>query len=80
MILYRLTEDCRWLNLLEGSCITEEKYDKVYFTDKSLFEPIQEYEKKDMIEYDDSEYCLLNGIECVLFYTQKELEKFLEKI
>lgn len=51
MILFRLTEDCRWLNLLEGSCVTEEKYSTVYFSDKVLFEPIQEYEISDMIKY-----------------------------
>lgn len=80
MILYRLTEDCRWLDLLEGSCVTEDKFKLVFFTDKALFEPIQEFEKQDMVKYEDDEYCMLKGIECILFYTQKELEKFLEKI
>ena len=80
MILYRLTEDCRWLDLLEGSCITEDKFKQVYYTDKALFEPIQEYEKQDMIEHKDDEYCDAKGIECILFYTQNELEKFLQKI
>lgn len=80
MIWYRLMEDCRWLNLLEGSCITEERFKKVFFTDKALFEPIQEYEIEGMIKYDDENYCVLNTIEFMLFYTQKELEKFLQKI
>lgn len=80
MILWRLEEDNVWQNLLEGSCITEERYNEVYFTDKCLFSPIQEYEIKDMIKYDDESYCKLNGIEMMLFYTQKEYENFLEKI
>jgi len=80
MILYRLVEDCHWLNLLEGSCIIEERFEAVYFTDKALFEPIQEYEKKDMIVYDESRYCILKSIECMLFYTNNEYEKFLKKI
>lgn len=80
MILWRLTEDCRWLQMLEGSCITEEKYSGVFYTDKALFEPIQDYERKDMIEYSDESYCIIHGIECVLFYNEKELENFLKKI
>lgn len=80
MILYRLLEDCRWLNLLEGSCITEERFKGVFYTDRALFEPIQEYEIKDLIKYDNPDYCIANGIECMLFYTQNELEKFLLKL
>lgn len=80
MILYRLMEDSKWLNLLEGSCITEAKFKQVYYLEKPLFEPIQDFEKADMVEYNDSEYCTEKGIETVLFYTQSELEKFLLKI
>lgn len=80
MIWYRLMEDSKWLNLKEGSCINEERYKKVYYVDKPLFEPVEEYEIVDMVEYKDDEYCILNGIEKVLFYTQNELAKFLEKI
>lgn len=80
MILWRLDEDNRGQRLLEGSCITEERYKQVYFTDKCLFSPITGIERKEMIEYNDETYCAANGIECCLFYTKKEYEKFLEKL
>jgi len=79
-ILYRLTEDNNWLKLLEGSCLTEGKYKQVYYLDKISFEEIQDFERKNMIEYKDDEYMAEKGIEAVLFYTQKELEKFMEKL
>lgn len=80
IILYRLTEDCRWLNLLEGSCITEGKFKQVYYTDKALFEPVMAIERQDLIEYKNEEYLAEKGIECMLFYNQQELIKFMEKV
>lgn len=78
MILYRLIQNCG--GLMAGSCITEEKYKSVYYLDKPLFEPIQEFEIKDMIEYKDEGYCILNGIDKMLFYTPTELNIFIEKL
>ena len=78
MIIYRLCEDCE--GVLEGSCISEGKYKQVYYLHKPLFEPIGEEDKKGMIEYKDETYCLQHGLECLLFYNQKEIDKFTEKI
>lgn len=80
MILWRLYEDNRHTGLLEGSCISEEKYKEVFFSDKCLYSPIQEFEIRDFIEYKDDEYCIKKGIEKMLFYNERELQKFLEKI
>ena len=79
MILMRLTEDNRWLNLKEGSCITEEQFKLVYYSDKCLFEAISEIDRKEMIEYENEAYCLNHNIECMLFYTKNELDKFLKE-
>lgn len=62
-----------------GSCITEDKYRSVYYLDKPLFEPIAEYEVRDMIKYDDEKLCINLGVEFMLFYTPLELEMFLNK-
>ena len=81
MIVYwRAAEDLKWLGILEGMCISEERYKGIYYTDKSFFQPIQEYELKDMIEYKDVEFCALNNIERIAFYNQYELDEFLRKI
>lgn len=73
-------EDDRWLNLLEGSCISEEKYNTVHYLSKSLFEPVQEFELRDFIEYKNELYCIDKGIEKVLFYNERELQNFLNKL
>ena len=78
MILYRLVQD--WHDIPEGACITQEKYRLVYYTDRALFEPISDYEVQDMIEYEDKDYCAGIGIERLLFYTEFELQKFVDKI
>ena len=75
-ILYRLTQDLG--GMPEGSCISENKFRGVYFTDKACFEPIEEYQKKDMIEYEDDDFCSSMGIECILFYNEQELDRFLK--
>lgn len=78
MILYRLLED--WHGLFEGICLTEEQYRAVYYTDKVLFEPIQDFERKHMLEWEDDNYCNVMGVECLLFWTEAEVEKFLKKL
>lgn len=80
MILYRLMEDNRWLNLLEGSCISEEKYKEVYYISKPLFEIVEEIEIKDMVEYVNEGYCIDKGVEKILFYNERELQNFLNKL
>lgn len=77
MILWRLTEDQG--ELPEGACITEAKYKNVYYLDRCLFEPVQEFEIKRMIEYEDKELCKSLGIEKLLFYNNHELEVFINK-
>lgn len=80
MVLWRLTEDSVRFGLLEGSCISDERYKSVYYTDKSLFEPVVEFDIPGMVEYKNEEYCVENKIEKVLFYTKNEIEDFLKKI
>jgi hypothetical protein len=77
-MVHRLTED--YGGLLEGSCIADENFGKIYYLDRPLFEPIMELEIEDMIKYDDEVYCGENNIEYMLFYTEKELQNFLKKI
>lgn len=79
-VIYRLTEDNNWLNILEGSCITEERYNTIHYLSKSLFEPVAEFELKDFIEYKNELYCIEKGIEKILFYNDRELKVFLDKI
>lgn len=71
-------ENSKWNDLLEGECITEQRYRTIYFTDKCLFEPIQESEVSQMYKFDNEMYCDLKGIECALFYTQAELDNYLK--
>lgn len=75
MILWHL--DQKWGGLPAGSCITDEKYKLIYYLDRCLFSPIQEFEIVDMIEFKDEMFCIENGIDRLLFYTKLELELFL---
>lgn len=77
MILYRLVQD--FGDMPEGACISLEKFNRVYFLDKALFEPISDFEIPDLIEYKDEKYCGDLGIEKILFYSEFELQKFIEK-
>ena len=77
MILYRLMQDLG--GIPEGACLRENVFQDVYYLDKTLFEPISEFEVKDFIEYKDTELCRNLGIECILFYTEFELQRFIEK-
>lgn len=76
-VYYRLIQD--FGGLPAGACITEDKFKGVYYLDKPLFEPINEFEIEDMIRYDDEKYCINLGVELLLFYTPLELELFLNK-
>lgn len=78
MILYRLVQD--WGGILEGACVSREQFMGVFYTERALFEPISDYEFRDMIEYVDKEYCAGIGIEKMLFYNEFELQKFIDKI
>lgn len=77
MILYRLVED--YGGLPEGACISEEKFRTVYYTEMALFEVISDFEIPDLIEYHDTHYCIKMGIERVIFYSDLELQKFIDK-
>lgn len=77
-VLYRLEQD--WNGMLKGWCIMEGKYKGVYYLDKPLFSLLTEDDIKEMMEYNDKNYCIQNNIEAVLFYTDKELESFKRKI
>lgn len=78
MIWYRLIQDHE--GLLEGSTISEDKFKGIGYLSKQMFEPIDEFELKDMIELDNQSYCLNNGVDKLLFYGQHELDNFLTKI
>lgn len=75
-MVYRLLQD--WKGKMEGSCISEEKYMSVFYRDKYLYEPI--IDKNGLIEYRDENYCSINGIECMLFYSNLEYIQFLNKV
>ncbi len=75
IIYYRLSQ--QWHGLPEGSVIAEAVYKDIYYTDKALWEVICEEEIKDMVKHEDEGFCAANGIEFLLFYNQRELDKFL---
>jgi len=77
-VVYRLVQD--WNGMLEGWCVMEGQYKGMYYLDRPLFEQINEDDRSALIEFDDKKYCIENNIECVLFYTEKELERFKIKI
>lgn len=78
MILWRLIEDVG--TLLEGSCISENQYKNIFYTDKALFEQLTEEDQKELIEVDEKNYCEANGLKRILFYTPEEVVKFISKI
>lgn len=69
-----------WDGLFEGACITEAQHKSLYYLDKSLYEPITEEGKEDWIEVDEPNYCEANGLKCLLFYDQSEVDLFLKKL
>jgi len=76
-VYYRLTQD--WQDLPEGSVISEVYFRRIFYLDKGNWEVIPDFEIKDMIKYEDENYCSQKGIEFLLFYTEKEQEIFLNK-
>lgn len=78
MILWRLTQD--HAGLMEGSCITEAQYKELFYLHRPLYEPISEEDRKGMVEVEEKSYCAAMGIECMLFYSWIEMEKFVNKV
>jgi len=74
-IYYRLCQ--HWQGLPEGSVITEAVHKAIFYLDKCLFEVVTEQDIKDMIKHEDEGFCAPNGIEFLLFYNEKELDRFL---
>ncbi len=77
MIWYRLIQDHE--GLPEGATISEDKFNGIGYIRKTFFEPIEDYEIRDMVEYENEVYCIENGIDKMLFYNEQELENFLNK-
>lgn len=77
-MIWRLTTD--HCGRLEGSCISNESYQKVYYADRCLYEPISEEEEKRMVKHDDKEYCMNDNLVCLLFYSIEEVDLFLKKV
>lgn len=76
MILWRLRDD--HLELKAGSCITDGQFKSLFYLDKAMWEPIQEYEQADLLEYENEVYCIEKGIQKMLFYNEQELYEFLK--
>ena len=76
-VYYRLCQN--WGGLPAGSCISEDKYGRVYYLDKVLFQPYTEDEIEGMIKHEDADLCVNLGIDFLIFYTPLELEFFLNK-
>lgn len=77
MTYYRLVQDHE--GVPEGATITADKFNGIPYLSKCYFEPIEELDIRDMIEYENETFCMENGIDKMLFYTQKELDNFLTK-
>lgn len=75
IVYYRLCQ--QWQGLPEGSVITEAVHKAIFYLDKAMWEIICEDEIKDMVKYEDEAFCAKNGIEFLLFYNERELDKFL---
>lgn len=78
IVYYRLVQDFR--GLMEGSCIKESDYESIYFLHKCLFEHLTERNMNEMVKWEDKKYCQNAGIEFMLFYNERELNLFLDKI
>jgi hypothetical protein len=75
--MWRLCEDLG--GRIEGSCITDLEYSSLYFLEKVLYEPITEEDKEQMIELKDKEYCEKHGLSGLCFWSQEELDLFVQK-
>jgi hypothetical protein len=76
-IVYRLSQDSS--GLFEGACISEARYSEIKWFNRTLFDPIDDESRRDMIEHPDPEYCMENGVECLLFWNEKEINTFVSK-
>jgi hypothetical protein len=77
MILWRLCEDLG--NRIEGYCISDLEYSSLYYLEKILYEPITEEDKDQMIELKNKEYCDKHGLAGLWFWSQMEVDLFLQK-
>jgi len=77
MLWRLLQDDGRWY---EGSCISEGQYRGLHYLERGLYEPISDEERKDLIEVLEENYCDAFGLICVLFYTESEAKKFIQKL
>lgn len=77
MIYYRLVQDHE--GMPAGATITEDKFKSVPYLSKCYFEPVDQFQLKDFIEYENEVFCIENGIDKMLFYTEYELNNFLSK-
>lgn len=78
MIVWRLSQD--WMGVFEGACISDEKYKKVYYADKILYEPVTDFGRDDWIEIEEKPYCEAKGLECLLFFDSGEVDLFYKKL
>jgi len=77
MIWYRLIQDHE--GLPAGATISEEKFMGIDYIRKVFFEPVEDYEIIDFVEYKNEIFCIENGIDKMLFYNGSELTMFLTK-
>lgn len=78
MILWRLT--CDHDVLLAGSCIDEEAYKKLYYTDRPMYEPLTEDDQKIMIEVKNKRYIQKHNLVTVYFWSEVGVNIFNEKM
>jgi hypothetical protein len=76
-MMWRLTQYHE--GLPEGATISEAKFAGIGYLSVCYFEQIQDFEIRDMVEYDNPTYCIENGIDKMLFYNERELDLFLTK-
>lgn len=74
-LYYRLIEN--WGEWDEGICITENQYKGLYYIDKPLFEAVTDLDS--MFKFFDEKYCSEKGVEFLLFYSENNLNHFLNK-
>lgn len=74
---FRLVQDHE--GLPAGATITEDKFKGIGYISKVFFEPIDEIQLIDFIEYKNDSFCIENGIDKMLFYNGQELDRFLIK-
>lgn len=78
MIVWRLT--CDHENLLSGSCVSEQAYKNMFYSNRPLYEPITDDDRKIMIEVKNKRYCDKHNLECILFWSEIGSKIFNEKV